>query len=104
MLYEVITPLPHGSCFGTRSERSIWYGATGLRGVFAEVAYYRLLFLEGTGAPLDRVEVELSAFDVPVRTRRGIDRITSYNVCYTKLLRDEQSGSRNGIAGYAVRR
>lgn len=66
-------PLPHGSRFGTRSERSIWYGATGLRGVFAEVAYYRLLFLEGTGAPLDRVEVELSAFDVPVRTRRGID-------------------------------
>ena len=38
-------PLPHGSRFGTRSERALWYGAEEPRTCFAEVAYCRLLFL-----------------------------------------------------------
>ena len=66
-------PLAHGSRFQTRFERSLWYGAREPRTVFAEVAYYRLLFLEGTAAALGRLEVDLSLFSVPLRTRRGID-------------------------------
>lgn len=66
-------PLRHGSRFGTRGERSLWYGSRELRTAFAETAYYRLVFLEGTGADLGRLEVDLSSFRVPVRTRRGID-------------------------------
>ncbi len=66
-------PLRHGSRFGTRAERSIWYGAERLRTAFAETAYYRLLFLDGTVAPLGRLEVELTTFEVPVRTDRGVD-------------------------------
>lgn len=66
-------PLRHGSRFGTRAERSVWYGAEGLRTAFAETAYYRLLFLEGTAAPLGRVEVELTTFQVAVRTARAVD-------------------------------
>jgi len=43
-------PLAHGSRFGGRHERGIWYGSVERRSAFAEVAYYRLLFLEGTQA------------------------------------------------------
>ncbi len=66
-------PLRHGSRFGARHERGIWYGSETLRTAFAEVAYYRLLFLEGTEADLGSVETDLSAFRVPVETRRGVD-------------------------------
>lgn len=66
-------PLRHGSRFGTRFERSLWYGSKERRTVFAEASYYRLVFLEGTAAPLGRLDVELSAFRVPIRTRRGVD-------------------------------
>jgi hypothetical protein len=66
-------PLRRGSRFGTRMERGIWYGSLSLPTAFAEVAYYRLVFLSGTTAKLGLVTVELSAFRAPVRTKRGID-------------------------------
>jgi len=66
-------PLRHGSRFGSRRERGIWYGAESLRPAFAEVAYYRLLFLEGTHADLGLVETDLTAFQARVRTARGVD-------------------------------
>src|SRR5215831_5396257 len=53
-------PLPHGSRFGTRHERGIWYGSLALRTVFAEVAYYRLLFLEGIDGDLGSLTIDLS--------------------------------------------
>lgn len=66
-------PLRHGSRFAVRTEPSIWYGAHELGTVFAEVAYYRLWFLEGTEAEIASLEVELSVFSVPYRTRKGLD-------------------------------
>lgn len=66
-------PLRHGTRFSTRFERALWYGSQQIRTVCAEVAYYRLLFLEGTSADLGRLEVDLSLFRVSIRTRRGID-------------------------------
>ena len=66
-------PLPQGSRFGTRGERGIWYGAEALGTAFAEVAYYRLLFLDGTDAELDPLAAELTAYHVPLQTRRGVD-------------------------------
>jgi hypothetical protein len=66
-------PLGHGSRFGRRTERGIWYGAEALRPTFAEVAYYRLVFLEGTAAALGPLETELTTFRILVRTPRGVD-------------------------------
>ena len=66
-------PLRHGSRFGTRAERSLWYGSALPRTAFAETAYYRLLFLEGTTAEIEPVTVELSLFHVQVRTSKGVD-------------------------------
>lgn len=70
-------PLAHGSRFGSRAERGIWYGAVALSTVLAEVAYYRLVFLGGTSAALGTVTVEISAFTVAVQTRRGVDLTAS---------------------------
>ena len=65
-------PLRHGSRFGRRHERGIWYGSLELRSAFAEVAYYRLLFLEGTTAELGIITTPLTAFRATVRTESGI--------------------------------
>jgi hypothetical protein len=68
-------PLRHGSRFGGRYERGIWYGSETLRTTFAEVAFYRLVFLEGTAAEMDTVSVDLTCFSVRVRTHLGIDLV-----------------------------
>jgi hypothetical protein len=65
-------PLRHGSRFGSRQERGLWYGAMEQRTAFAEVAYYRLLFLEGTHATLAVVMTELSAFTVRMRSQHSV--------------------------------
>ncbi len=70
-------PLRHGSRFGARRERGIWYGSQQQRTAFAEVAYYRLLFLEGTQAVLHSVTTALTSFTVRMRTTRGIDLTAS---------------------------
>lgn len=66
-------PLPYGSRFGTPHERGMWYGAESVVTAMAEVAYYRLVFLEGTTADLGRVSMDLTAFRVSARTPRGVD-------------------------------
>lgn len=66
-------PLRWGSRFGTRTERGLWYGAVALSTCFAEVAYYRLVFLEGTRANLSPITVELSAFTASIDGKRGLD-------------------------------
>jgi hypothetical protein len=66
-------PLRHGSRFGGRHEPGIWYGSETRRTLFAEVAYYRLVFLEGTRADLDGVTTTHTAFRVSLRTARGVD-------------------------------
>lgn len=70
-------PLPYGSRFGTRLEPGIWYGSETQRTVFAEVAYYRLLFLEGTSADLGLLETALTAYAARVETERGVDLTAS---------------------------
>jgi hypothetical protein len=66
-------PLRHGSRFGTRHERGIWYGSETPHAAFAEVAYYRFVFLEGTSADLGLVTTALTAFTARVRTAKGVD-------------------------------
>ena len=70
-------PLPHGSRFGGRHEPGIWYGSVELRCAFAEVSYYRLVFMEGTTADLGTLTTALTAFSVSMRTARGVDLTTS---------------------------
>jgi hypothetical protein len=66
-------PLRWGSRFGTVVERGIWYGAKDQATCFAEVAYYRLLFLDASSADLAPVTVELTAFVAMIRAKRALD-------------------------------
>lgn len=66
-------PLRHGSRFGTRRERGIWYGSAEERTVMSEVAYYRLRFLDATEADLGTVQSEHTLFHVPLKTEAGVD-------------------------------
>lgn len=66
-------PLRHGSRFGTRAERGIWYGAEALRTSLAELAFYRMVFLEGTEAEIAPLFEDVTAFRAEVRTERGVD-------------------------------
>jgi len=68
-------PLRHGSRFGGRHERGIWYGSEERRTAFAEVAYYRMIFLDGTHAALGAVTTSLTAFTVRLRSARAIDLV-----------------------------
>ena len=70
-------PLRHGSRFGARHERGIWYGAEGRATALAEVAYYRLLFLDGTDGALGPVITPLTAFTVRARSSRGVDLVAA---------------------------
>ena len=66
-------PLRNGSRFGTRRERGILYAARDLPTAFAEVAYYRLVFLGGTAAPIAPLLVELTAFSFRIAAARAVD-------------------------------
>ncbi len=66
-------PLLHGSRFGERTERGIFYGAREEHTCLAEVAYYRLVFISGTTAALDLVTTQHTAFRARVRAERGVD-------------------------------
>jgi hypothetical protein len=79
-------PLRHGSRFGRRHERGVWYGSLTRRAAFAEVAYYRLLFLEGTTAALEPVTTQLTAFTIRVRSARAIDLTTPPFDVYRKAI------------------
>ena len=66
-------PLRNGSRFGTRLERGVLYGARELPTAFAEVAYYRLVFLDGPEVDLGDLHLELTAFWFGIAAARGID-------------------------------
>ena len=66
-------PLRYGSRFGTRRERGIFYCAEVQATVFAEKAYYVLLFLEGTEADIEPLTRPLTVFQVRVSTKKGAD-------------------------------
>lgn len=96
-------PLRHGSRFGRRTERGIWYGAEALRTAFAEVAYYRLVFLAGTTADLGALEVEITTFRARVRTERGVDLTVTPFTAHERVLASPTSYDATQELGAAMR-
>ena len=66
-------PLTRGSRLRTRADPGVWYGSREQRTAFAEASYYRLLFLEGTAAAIESLELDLSSFRASFDTTRGVD-------------------------------
>jgi hypothetical protein len=96
-------PLRHGSRFGTRQERGIWYGAEQQRTAFAEVAYYRLLFLAGSHAALAVVTTALTAFTVRMRSARGIDLEAAPFMAHRNAISSPTSYQASQALGRAMR-
>lgn len=66
-------PLKYGSRFGSTIEQSLWYGSLDLETAFAEVAFYQLQFQNSTEADLNYVDTLLTAFNVSLSTKKGVD-------------------------------
>ncbi len=96
-------PLRHGSRFGARHERGLWYGGEEQRTVFAEVAYYRLLFLEATAATLSPLSLELSAFQASVRTERAVDLTRPPFDTYQEAISSPTAYAESQALGVAMR-
>jgi len=96
-------PLRHGSRFGGRHERGIWYGSQHLPTAFAEVAYYRLLFLEGTTASLGVITTALTAFTVRARSERGVDLAAPPFAAHRKSIASRVSYAATQSLGAAMR-
>lgn len=96
-------PLRHGSRFASRWEPSLWYGSEEVRTAFAEVAYYRLLFLEGTEAQLSPIFAELSAFQVRVRSKAAVDLTQGKFAEYQAALRSRRGYEATQALGAAAR-
>ncbi len=96
-------PLAHGSRFGRKTERGIWYGSTDRRTAFAEVAYYRLLFLEGTRASLGTVTTALTAFSAVIRTAKGVDLVVAPFDAHRRAIASPTSYGSSQALGTAMR-
>lgn len=96
-------PLSHGSRFGGRHERGIWYGSVEIESAFAEVAYYRLLFIEGSSANLGTITTALTAFTVLIKTLRGIDLTLPPFDKYRKAIASRDSYVQSQQLGTAMR-
>jgi hypothetical protein len=96
-------PLRHGSRFGSRQDRGIWYGATTVATAMAEVAYYRLVFLEGTTADLGPVSVELTAFRAQAQTTRGVDLVVEPFAAHRRLIASPSHYHATQALGAAMR-
>ncbi len=96
-------PLRHGSRLGTRHDGGIWYGALELSTAFAEVGYYRLLFLEGTAADLGELEVELTAFSAHIASEHGVDATRGALAAYASQLSSKTTYDAAQTVGAAAR-
>jgi hypothetical protein len=106
--YLLATPFRHpplrwGSRFGTTEEPSLWYGSRALPTAFAEVAYYRLLFLDGTRAALGPVSVELTSFRAQISTRKGIDLCSGPFAEHVDRIANKRSYADTHALGRAMR-
>ncbi len=96
-------PLRHGSRFGARHERGIWYGSEARGTALAEVAYYRLLFLDGTRGALGPVTTALTAFVVRMRSSRAIDLVAPPFVSHRRALASPTSYTASQALGASMR-
>jgi len=66
-------PLEYGSRFGRVFEPSLWYGSLDIKTALTEVAYYRLKFNQDSEADLGYIDTLLTAFNVSIKTKQGLD-------------------------------
>ena len=96
-------PLRYGSRFGTRRERGIFYCAEAQATVFAEKAYYVLLFLEGTEAKIEPLTRPLTVFQVRISTKKGADLVRAPFDAHTERISSPTSYRDSQPLGVSMR-
>ena len=97
-------PLPWGSRFGRRHEPGIFYGSLSQDALFAEAAYYRLVFIDGMQTPFkDRVISQHTIFDGKYRTLHGVDLSSPPFARRTKILTHKSDYSACQALGTVLR-
>lgn len=96
-------PLRYGSRFGTRRERGIFYCAETQATVFAEKAYYVLLFLDGTDADIEPLMRPLTIFQVRISTKKGADLTGAPFDAYSEQISSPSSYRDSQPLGAAMR-
>ncbi len=85
-------PLKWGSRFGRRFEPSLFYGSLGNQALFAEAAYYRLVFFDGMQTPFrERVISQFTVFEALYRSESGFDLSLPPFARHEAILRDKVS-------------
>ena len=81
-------PLPHGSRFASRFERSLFYGSLTLPTALAETGYYRLLFWRGmkTPPPSGKLLTQHTVFGANYKADQGVKLHEMPFNHYNKLL------------------
>ena len=96
-------PLRHGSRFGTRRERGIFYCSETQATVLSEKAYYVLLFLEGTEADITPLVRPLTVFQVRISTKKGADLTRAPFGAYTDRISSAGSYRDSQALGASMR-
>ncbi|MEM1228933.1 MAG: RES family NAD+ phosphorylase [Pseudomonadota bacterium] len=97
-------PLPWGSRFGTRYEPGLFYGALSNAALFAETAFYRLVFLDGPRRPLaGRVTSQHTLFSARYRAEAGYDLTSAPFAEHQAVLTDPQHYTPCQALGTALR-
>ncbi|MBT8085108.1 MAG: RES family NAD+ phosphorylase [Woeseia sp.] len=97
-------PLKWGSRFGRRFEPSLFYGALSDKALFAEAAFYRLVFLEGMEKPFaDRVISQFTVFEANYMTDSGFDLTKPPFAKYETVLRHKSNYGPCQVLGTELR-
>ncbi len=96
-------PLAHGSRFGTRLERGVWYGSVQVGTALSEVAYWRLRFFSDTEAALTST-VTLTAYSITVRSPRAIDLTNPPFVAFRPQISSPITYQHSQSLGHELRR
>jgi len=96
-------PLRHGSRFGARHERGIWYGSDVVETALAEAAYYRLLLFEGSSGKLAPLTLEMSLFQAWVQARIAVDLTKAPFLKYRPAISSPASYAESQKLGHDMR-
>ncbi|MCH9756854.1 MAG: RES family NAD+ phosphorylase [Gammaproteobacteria bacterium] len=96
-------PLDYGSRFGRVFEPSLWYGSQDITTALTEVAYYRLKFNQDSEADLGYIDTLLTAFNVFVQTKQGIDLTKTPFSEYTADISSKNSYVASQLLGSEMR-
>lgn len=95
-------PLKHGSRFGSRDERGIWYGSLEEKTALCETAFLRLRLLNDTTADI-RSELSYTLFNIPVKSSKSLDLTQAPFEKFKDDISNKQSYGASQLLGRAMR-